>query len=319
MAELLPSDLGLATKTVEAVLDNVERVLHGKRAQVSTTVIALLAGGHVLVEDVPGVGKTLLAKSLATSVSAPWKRVQFTPDLLPGDVLGISIWDANSSTFRFQPGPVFTNILLCDEINRAPEKTQAALLEAMEERQVTADGTTRTLEDPFFVLATQNPFEHRGTYSLPESQLDRFLVRVSLGYPDRTATLSLLDGGGDHALIDLGSVASIDDVRSLQAMTKRVHVAPALKGYIADIAHATRVHPNVRLGASPRAALSLYRASQAAALANGRGFVTPDDIQQLTAAVFSHRVHAHDDSADDSTVCVNESLASVAVPVPRRA
>jgi MoxR-like ATPase len=321
MADLVqtnPSDIALAKKTIDAICDNVELVLRGKRPQVLTTLIAMVAGGHVLIEDVPGVGKTLLAKALAASVSAPWRRVQFTPDLLPGDVLGISVWEAASSTFRFHPGPVFTNILLCDEINRAPEKTQAALLEAMEERQVTSDGATRKLLDPFFVIATQNPFEHRGTYSLPESQLDRFLVRLSLGYPNRDDTIGLLDNGGDMALAELSAVASIDDLVRIRELARRIHVAPALKGYITDIADATRSHPNVRLGASPRAALALMRASQAAAVANSRSFVTPDDIQALAVAVLAHRVHAHDDSNEDSSMCVSEAVATVPVPVPRR-
>ena len=313
-------DAAPAAGLAKRIVDNVERVLHGKRSIVELTLTALIAEGHVLVEDVPGVGKTLLAKSLAASLSAPWRRVQFTPDLLPSDVVGVSVWEAANSTFRFHPGPVFTNILLCDEINRAPEKTQAALLEAMEERQVTSDGLTRALPQPFFVIATQNPFEHRGTYSLPESQLDRFLMRLSIGYPDREATLALLDDdGGDRIIATLAPVASLPDLRALSNAALAVHTAPAIKGYIADIVQATRRQSDVRLGASPRAAIALVRACRASALCAGRSFVTPDDVQRLAIPVLAHRVHVYEDANLTAEAAVRVSVESIAVPVPRRA
>jgi MoxR-like ATPase len=309
-----------AAALAKRIVDNVERVLHGKRSIIELTLVALIAEGHVLVEDVPGVGKTLLAKSLAASLSAPWRRVQFTPDLLPSDVVGVSVWEGSTSTFRFHPGPVFTNILLCDEINRAPEKTQSALLEAMEERQVTGDGVTRGLPQPFFVIATQNPFEHRGTYSLPESQLDRFLMRLSIGYPDREATLSLLDDdGGDRIIATLSPVAALGDLHALTEAARAVHTALAIKGYIADIVAATRRQSDVRLGASPRAAIALARACRASALCAGRTFVTPDDVQRLVIPVLSHRVHVYEDANITAESAVQAALSSVPVPVPRRA
>jgi MoxR-like ATPase len=313
-------DANPAAALAKRIVDNVERVLHGKRSVIELTLIALIAEGHVLVEDVPGVGKTLLAKSLAASLSAPWRRVQFTPDLLPSDVVGVSVWDTATSTFRFHPGPVFTNILLCDEVNRAPEKTQSALLEAMEERQVTGDGVTRPLPQPFFVIATQNPFEHRGTYSLPESQLDRFIMRISLGYPDREATLALLDDdGGDRIISTLTPVASLPDLRALNEASRAVHTALAIKGYVADVVQATRRQSDVRLGASPRAAIALVRACRASALCAGRTFVTPDDVQRLAVPVLAHRVHVYEDADITADAAVQAALSSVPVPVPRRA
>jgi MoxR-like ATPase len=258
---------------------------------VALAVVSLLAEGHLLVEDVPGVGKTTLAKALATSIDADYGRIQFTPDLLPADVSGVSVWNRGSDRFEFRPGPVFTNILVADEINRASPKTQAALLECMAEGQVTVDGHTYTLEAPFLVMATQNPVEHEGTFPLPESQLDRFLMRISMGYPDKAAELAMLDAHGDHdALDDLRPIVRAADILAVQAATRSVHVAPSLRAYLVDIADATRRHPRILLPVSPRGTLALLRASRARAAASGRGYVVPDDIKALAEPVLAHRL-----------------------------
>lgn len=311
-----PSDFASA---YGALCDNMGLVLRGKRAQVELAALTLLAGGHLLVEDVPGVGKTLLAKAMAASIEGTAKRVQFTPDLLPGDVIGVTIYEPKTTEFRFRPGAIFANVVLCDEINRASPKTQSALLEAMEERQATVDGTTHPLPDPCMVIATQNPIEHEGTYPLPESQLDRFQVRTSLGYPSRADELSILDThGDDRALRALAPVLSIDDVVKMVAIAQDIYVAPALRGYIVDVVDATRRHHDVRLGASPRASLALLRMVRARAAANGREFAIPDDVQALADPVLAHRILLHTERhADHQSDLVAEALAAVAVPSRR--
>jgi MoxR-like ATPase len=275
-----------------AIVANVEQVIQGKSDVVELALVCLLAEGHLLIEDVPGVGKTSLAKALAASIDSSWKRVQFTPDLLPSDVVGVTVWNRGKDVFEFRRGPVFANIVLGDEINRASPKTQSALLEAMEERQVTLDGVTYPLAQPFMVLATQNPIEHEGTYPLPESQLDRFLMRISMGYPTKQAELDILDthGTGGGALADLRPVASAGQVAAMTDAVKDVHVAPALKGYLVDLADATRRHPAVALGMSPRATLSLLRASRSRAASTGRTYVIPDDVKALAEPVLAHRL-----------------------------
>jgi MoxR-like ATPase len=279
-------------EAIERIARNVEQVILGKPEVVRQLVIALLADGHVLVEDVPGVGKTTLAKALARSVDTTFGRIQFTPDLMPSDVLGVSVWNRSTGSFELHRGPIFAGVVLADEINRASPKTQSALLEAMAERHVTIDGETHPLGSPFIVLATQNPVEHQGTFPLPESQLDRFLMRVSIGYPGRDAErqmLDELDGQGDPAA-DVQPVTTAAEVRSLSAALGQVHVAPALRGYLVDLAEATRRHPLVALGMSPRATLALQRVARARAASLGRHFVTPDDIKALAAPVLAHRL-----------------------------
>jgi len=276
---------------------NIEQVIKGKRDVVQLTLLALLAEGHVLLEDAPGVGKTTIGKAIAATIEVPFGRVQFTPDLLPSDVVGVSIFNRNTNEFEFRPGPVFNGIVLADEVNRASPKTQSALLEAMAERQVTTDGVTRPLTPPFMVIATQNPLEHAGTYPLPESQLDRFIVKVSVGYPERDAELQILESHGSADL--LSTVQAVTDTRKGQSMiraVKSVHVSPALQGYLVDIAEATRRHPALSLGASPRAALALQRMARARAAAAGRNFATPDDVKALAPHVLSHRLVVSHDS-----------------------
>jgi MoxR-like ATPase len=273
------------------IVNNVERVIQGKTEVIQLALLCLLAEGHLLVEDVPGVGKTSLAKALAASVECTFGRVQFTPDLLPSDVVGVSVYNRSSGGFDFRPGPIFANILLGDEINRASPKTQSALLEAMAEQQVTVDGTTYPLEAPFMVIATQNPIEHEGTYPLPESQLDRFFMRISVGYPARDAELLMLDTHGDHdALDDIGAVTSAAEVAAMAATTKAVHIAPSLKSYLVEVADATRRHPRLAMGMSPRAVLNMQRAARARAAAAGRNYVVPDDIKALAEPVLGHRL-----------------------------
>jgi MoxR-like ATPase len=285
------ADLDLLQESAARIRDNVEQVVEGKPDVVRIALVVLLAEGHLLIEDVPGVGKTMLAKALARSVDCTVRRVQFTPDLLPSDVTGVSVFDQVRREFEFKPGAVFANIVLGDEINRASPKTQSALLEAMEERQVTVDGTTYVLERPFMVVATQNPIEMEGTYPLPEAQRDRFTARVSMGYPSRTAELDMLDTHGrNDPLEDLEPVADAAEVRKLIEVVQSVHVADPVRRYVVDLVTATRTSPDLRLGASPRSTLQLLRAARAQAALEGRDYVLPDDVQALAGPVLSHRL-----------------------------
>src|SRR6476646_2032534 len=274
-----------------SIAANIEIVIQGKPEVVELALVCLLAEGHLLIEDVPGVGKTSLAKALAASIDSSWKRVQFTPDLLPSDVVGVTVWNRGRDLFEFRPGPVFANIVLGDEINRASPKTQSALLEAMEERQVTVDGTTYALQEPFMVIATQNPVEMEGTYPLPEAQRDRFTARISLGYPLPAAERDMLDThGGASPLDQLRPVARASDVHELVLAVRKVLVSDQVKDYIISLANATRTSPELRLGASPRATLHLLRASRAWAALDGRDYVIPDDVQRLARPVLAHRL-----------------------------
>ena len=269
----------------------IEAVIEGKRDAIQLTLTVLLAEGHLLIEDVPGVGKTMLAKALARAIDGTVRRVQFTPDLLPSDITGVSAYNQERRDFEFKPGPVFANIVLGDEINRASPKTQSAMLEAMEERQVTVDGTTYSLQEPFMVIATQNPVEMEGTYPLPEAQRDRFTARISLGYPPPAAERDMLDThGGASPLDQVRSVARASDVQELVVAVRRVLVSDQVKDYIISLANATRTSPELRLGASPRAALHLLRASRAWAALDGRDYVIPDDVQRLARPVLAHRL-----------------------------
>ena len=283
-----------STTSVEAaarVGTAVQSVISGKPETVRLAVTVLLAGGHLLIEDVPGVGKTMLAKSLARALGCSVRRIQFTPDLLPGDVVGVSVFNRETRDFEFKPGAVFANIVLGDEINRASPKTQSALLEAMGERQVTVDGLTHKLSSPFMVIATQNPIEHEGTYPLPESQLDRFLMKLSVGYPARNAELDILDrhAGGDP-LVEVGPIVSIRELKSMTLAAQGVHVSTLLRGYIVDIAEATRRHPALMLGMSTRAALALQRVARVQAASVQRPYVSPDDVKALAFRVLGHRL-----------------------------
>jgi len=291
LIEASPQQIETFGRRFERIANNVENVIQGKRDVVELVVLALVAEGHVLVEDVPGVGKTQLAKSIARSIEGAFNRIQFTPDLLPSDVTGVSVWDRNRSEFEFKPGPIFANIVVGDEINRASPKTQSALLEAMEEKQVTSDGVTRELDTPFMVVATQNPLEHEGTYPLPEAQLDRFMMRVVIGYPSRQKELEILDTHGVRStFLDLGPVVSTDEVEEMIAIARGVKVSQSVKTYIVDLVEGTRNHSDILLGASPRSALFLQRLSRARAASQGRDYVTPDDIKALAVPVLEHRM-----------------------------
>jgi MoxR-like ATPase len=273
------------------IVDNVERVIVGKRQAVQLTVLGLLCQGHMLIEDVPGVGKTVLAKSLARSVGCSFQRIQFTPDMLPSDVTGVSIFSQKTREFEFRPGPIFAQIVLVDEINRATPKTQSSLLEAMEERQVTVDGKTHILERPFMVLATQNPIEYEGTFPLPEAQLDRFLLRIKLGYPDKQQEITILDQQQYvHPVEEISQVASVEELLEAQRTIKDVYLDEKVKDYIVELVRQTRSHPEVYLGASSRGALAIYRLSQARAAMFGRDYVLPDDVKYLVEAALSHRI-----------------------------
>jgi MoxR-like ATPase len=270
---------------------NMSRVVLGKPEVVKVCVVALLAGEHVLLEDVPGVGKTLVGKALAKSVSGTFRRIQFTPDLLPADITGSSVYDSRERQFTFTQGPIFANVVLADEINRTTPRTQSALLEAMSEHQVSADGQTHTLPQPFMVIATQNPLEFEGTYPLPESQLDRFLLRISVGYPDRQHELEVLATHRTGEPVDtLEPVLTTDEIAKLQEAVRSVKVDDSISGYLLDIVHTTRNNEDLHVGVSIRGALSLYRASQAAAMVDGRNYVVPDDVKQLAVPVLAHRV-----------------------------
>ncbi len=285
------SGLDDLVRSAHRVATAVESVIEGKAEAVRLALTVLLAEGHVLIEDVPGVGKTMLAKALARSTDCSVRRIQFTPDLLPSDITGVSAFNQERREFEFKPGPVFANIVVGDEINRASPKTQSALLECMEERQVTVDGTTYPLAPPFMVIATQNPIEMEGTYPLPEAQRDRFTARISMGYPSAESELAMLDAHGSSSPLEaLEPVARAEDMRELIAAVRKVHVADALKQYVIKLVTATRSTPELRLGASPRATLHLLRASRARAALDGRDFVIPDDVQALALPVLAHRL-----------------------------
>ncbi|HEY3291228.1 MAG TPA: MoxR family ATPase [Anaerolineae bacterium] len=273
------------------LIDNVEKVIYGKRDVVELTAICLLCQGHLLIEDVPGVGKTMLAKALAKSIGGEFKRIQFTPDMLPADVTGTSIYNQKTGEFEFRAGPIMAQIVLADEINRATPKTQAALLEAMEEHQVTVDGVTHMLGQPFLVLATQNPIEYEGTFPLPEAQLDRFLMRISLGYPSAEQQVAILDAQQfAHPIDSIAQVTTTGDLLAMQEQLKSVYVDNLIKQYIVQIVDRTRAHQDVYLGSSPRGALAMYRTSQARAALRNRDYVIPDDVKALARATLSHRI-----------------------------
>jgi MoxR-like ATPase len=283
--------LGDLTATADRVRRSVENVIEGKPEVVRIALTVLLAEGHLLIEDVPGVGKTMLCKALARSIDCSVQRIQFTPDLLPSDITGVSVFDQQRRDFEFKPGAIFAQIVVGDEINRASPKTQSALLESMEERQVTVDGSTYQLPNPFMVIATQNPVEMEGTYPLPEAQRDRFMARVSVGYPSPEAELQMLDvHGGASPLDDLQPVAHAHEIAKLVEAVRTVHVAIPVQRYVVSLVGATRNHPDLRLGASPRASLHLLRAARAAAALDGREYVLPDDVQALVPAVLAHRL-----------------------------
>jgi MoxR-like ATPase len=306
----------------ESIQRNIGTVIQGKDEAIRLALLCLVAEGHLLIEDVPGVGKTSLAKALAASLGCPWGRIQFTPDLLPSDVTGVTVYNRATGTFEFRPGGIFANVVLGDEINRASPKTQSALLEAMEEHQVTVDATTYHLPKPFMVIATQNPIEHEGTYPLPESQLDRFLMRIRMGYPARASEIAILDthSGGDHVVSHLRPVASATDIEAMIKMAQAVHVAPSLKGYIVDLADATRRRPELALGVSPRAALGLLRTARARAASLGREYVMPDDIKALAPPVLEHRLALTPEAqlrGSSRDAVLAEVLDSVPVPSGR--
>lgn len=293
------------------IITNIARVMVGKQESIELLLVSLLGGGHVLIEDVPGVGKTLLAKSLAKSIGGVFKRIQFTPDLLPSDITGFNVYNQKTGQFTFQPGPVMANILLADEINRTIPRTQSSLLESMEEHQVTVDNNTLMLPDPFFVIATQNPIELEGTFPLPEAQLDRFLLRISIGYPDKNEEMTILERFHESdPLQDIASVIKPEQIVEMQKARCKIHLSKPVCEYIVNIVEATRIHPALRFGASPRGSLGLMRSSQALAALRGRDYVLPDDVKYLTFFALSHRLILKDEEKlrGNSTGKVLESI-----------
>jgi MoxR-like ATPase len=278
-------------ETGEKVAANVERVIIGKRQEVRLTLVALLCRGHLLIEDVPGTGKTMLAKAVAKSLGCSFRRIQFTPDLLPSDVTGLSIYNQKTQEFEFRPGPIMAQVVLADEINRATPKTQSSLLECMEEHQATIDGTTYQMPEPFLVIATQNPIEYEGTFALPEAQLDRFMLRIRLGYPSIADEQAILDQQKiSHPINELEEVLGVEELMELQTAVRKIYVDPSVSDYIVRLVNATRTHPDVYLGASPRGSLALYRTGQALAALTGRDYVIPDDIKALAESALAHRL-----------------------------
>ncbi|HXG23477.1 MAG TPA: MoxR family ATPase [Chthonomonadales bacterium] len=312
-------DIAKLAARAQNVIDAVETAIVGKHATVQTALAVLLASGHLLIEDIPGVGKTTLAKALARALGLEFKRLQFTPDLLPSDVTGTSIYNQKLSEFEFRPGPVFSNIVLADEINRATPKAQSALLECMEERQVSVDGTTHKLPAPFFVIATQNNIELAGTYPLPEAQLDRFMARLSIGYPGMEDEKRILESQAHSRPVDtISPVMNAQEILELQNLTRDIYVDPSLRQYILDLVTATRSHPAISLGASPRGSLSLLFTSQALAAVQGREYVTPDDIKAMAVPVLAHRLIVrpeHRIKGMTPQMCIAEILQRTPVPV----
>ncbi|MFN0197038.1 MAG: AAA family ATPase [Planctomycetaceae bacterium] len=305
---------------ISQLIDNISTALIGKRETVELTVVALLAEGHVLIEDVPGVGKTTLAKAIAKSLDCEFIRLQFTPDMLPSDILGSSVYLPNLGNFEFRPGPIFTHVLLADEINRTTPRTQSALLEAMNEGQVSVEGKTYPLEAPFFVLATQNPFEYEGTFALPENQLDRFTLCVDIGYPEREVERRVLTSHREGEPVDrLKPVLSLEQLRTLQKMVREVTVEDSVNDYLLDLIAATRKHVELTLGVSTRGALTLYRSAQGKAFLEGREFVVPDDVKAMTVPVLSHRIHCKGLIREGQRTRAAEILKQILreVPVPR--
>ncbi len=310
--------MNIVQRVAEQIINNVSNVIIGKRNEIRLTTLGLLCNGHILIEDVPGVGKTMMARALAKSIGCTFSRIQFTPDMLPTDVTGVSVYNQKTMEFEFRPGPIMAQIVLSDEINRATPKTQAALLEAMEEHQITVDGRTYRLGPPFLVLATQNPIEYEGTFPLPEAQLDRFLMRIELGYPSPQEEIAMLDSQQyEHPVNLIQQVVSVQELLAAQQAIRDVYLAPEIKQYIIDLVTATRRHPDVYLGASPRGALALYRTAQARAASVGHDYVQPDDIKALAEATLAHRIivgptaRIRDISAQ---AIVRDILATVPVP-----
>ncbi len=310
--------MNIVQSVAERLIDNVAQVIIGKRAEIRLTVLGLLCQGHILIEDVPGVGKTMLARALARSIGASFSRIQFTPDMLPSDVTGVSVYNQRSGEFEFRPGPIMSQIVLTDEINRATPKTQAALLEAMEERQVTVDGHTYQLQEPFLVIATQNPIEYEGTFPLPEAQLDRFMLRIRLGYPTPQEEIAMLDSQQyQHPLVTLQQVVSVEELLAAQQAVRQVYLSQEVKTYIVNLVTMSRQHPDVYLGASPRGALTLFRTAQARAAIAGRDYVLPDDIKALAEPALAHRIIIGPNARikDISASAIVQNILDV-VPVP---
>lgn len=321
---MVESSLSTAQQLAEKIVENVEKVIVGKTEAVKLAVIVLISQGHLLIEDTPGVGKTILARSLAKSINCSFKRIQFTPDMLPGDITGVTIYNQKTSDFEFRPGPIMAQVLLADEINRATPKVQSALLEAMGERQITVDGVTRQMPSPFHVLATQNPIEFEGTFPLPEAQLDRFLLRVNLGYPTPSEEITIVENQQYiHPIEQINHVVEASDILMIQETVKEIFVDNAIKQYIVALVEATRQHPSVFLGSSPRGSLALFRTGQARALLHGRDYVLPDDIKALAEPALAHRSllsPGGQTAGRDSQAIIAEIMETVPVPgtIPER-
>jgi MoxR-like ATPase len=311
-------NLNKAKQLAEKIIQNIEKVMVGKTEVVRLAVIALISQGHLLIEDAPGLGKTMLARSLAKSINCSFKRIQFTPDMLPGDITGVTIYNQKMGDFEFRPGPIEAQVVLADEINRATPKVQSALLEAMEERQLTIDGVTHKMPSPFHVLATQNPVEYEGTFPLPEAQLDRFLLRINIGYPTLSEEIAIIERQQIiHPIEKISHVVEVSDVLMLQETVRKIYVDDLVKQYIVALVEATRRHPSIYLGASPRGSLALFRASQARAMLLGRDFVLPDDIKALAEPALAHRTlvsSAGQSQGKDSRAFIAEILGTIPVP-----